>query len=53
MGLGDHGEQPQAPVTVMLPGRPCAPGTPLEAVADPRSQVDEADEENDSLSVFC
>ena len=47
------GLAPQAPVTVMLPGPPCAPGTPLEAVADPRSQVDEADEENDSLSVFC
>ncbi len=47
------GLAPQAPVTVMLPGAPCAPGTPLEAVVDPRSQVDEADEENDSLSVFC
>ncbi len=47
------GLAPQTPVTVMLPGSPCAPGTPLEAVADPRSQVDEADEENDSLSVFC
>ena len=47
------GLAPQTPVTVMLPGLPCAPGTPLEAVADPRSQVDEANEENDSLSVFC
>src|SRR4051794_25631674 len=47
------GLAPQTPVTVMLPGAPCAPGTPLEAVVDPRSQVDEADEENDSLSVFC
>ena len=27
--------------------------TPLEAVADPRSQVDEADEENNSFSVVC
>jgi subtilase family serine protease len=43
----------QTPVTVMLPGPPCAAGTPVEAVADPRSQVDEADEENDSLGVLC
>ena len=34
-------------------GRRCVPGTPLEAVVDPRSEVDEADEENDSLSAFC
>jgi hypothetical protein len=43
----------QTPVTVMLPGAPCAPLTAIQAVADPRSQVDEADEENDSLSVLC
>jgi hypothetical protein len=47
------GLAPQTPVTVMLPGPPCAPGTPVEVVADPRSQVDEADEENDSLGVLC
>ena len=33
--------------------RPLRAGTPLEAVADPRSEVDEADEENDSLSASC
>jgi hypothetical protein len=37
----------------MLPGPACTAGTPIEAVADPRSQVDEADEENDSLGVLC
>jgi hypothetical protein len=47
------GLAPQTPVTVMLPGPLCTPGTPVEAVADPRSQVDEADEENDSLGVLC
>jgi hypothetical protein len=43
----------QTAVTVMVGGRTCAPGTPIEAVADPRSQVDEADEDNDALSAFC
>jgi hypothetical protein len=47
------GLTPQTPVTVMLPGPPCAPGTTIEAVADPRSEIDEADEENDSLGVLC
>ena len=47
------GLAPQASITVMLPGRACTPGTPLEAIADPLSQVDESDEENDSLSSFC
>jgi hypothetical protein len=47
------GLEPQTTVTVMLPGPPCAAGTPLEAVADPRSEIDEADEENDSLGVVC
>ena len=49
------GLAPQTPVTVMLRRRrrACAPGTPLEAVADPRSQVDEADEENNTLSASC
>jgi hypothetical protein len=50
-GLG-----PQAVVTVGVsgpPGRPCSPGEQVEAVADARSDVDEADEENDSLSVSC
>jgi hypothetical protein len=47
------GLAPQTAVTVMLPGPPCAPGTTVEAVADPRSEIDEADEENDSLGVLC
>jgi hypothetical protein len=47
------GLTPQTPVTVMLPGPPCAAGTTMEAVADPRSEIDEADEENDSLGVLC
>ena len=32
---------------------PCSPWERIEAVADARSQVDESDEENDALSVFC
>ena len=47
------GLAPQTSVTVMLPGPPCTPGTTVEAVADPRSKIDEADEENDSLGVLC
>jgi hypothetical protein len=47
------GLAPQTTVTVMLPGPPCAAGTTVEAVADPRSEIDEADEENDSLGVLC
>jgi hypothetical protein len=47
------GLAPQTAVTAMLPGARCLPGTPLEAVADPRSQVDESDEENDSLTGVC
>jgi hypothetical protein len=47
------GLAPQTVVTAMLPGARCLPGTPLEAVADPRSEVDEADEENGSLSAVC
>jgi CARDB len=50
------GLAPQTPITVMTPapkGAPCAPGTPLEVVADARAQVDEADEENNSFSTSC
>jgi CARDB protein len=47
------GLAPQTPVTVMFPGARCAPATSVEAVADPRSEVDEADEENNALSVAC
>jgi hypothetical protein len=50
------GLAPQTPMTVMTPAPSaavCAPGTPVEAVADSRSQVDEADEENNAFSSFC
>ena len=47
------GLAPQTALTAMFPGGRCALGTPIEAVVDPRSEVDEADEENDSLSAFC
>jgi hypothetical protein len=50
------GLAPQTPITLMTPvpqGAPCAPGTPLEVVADARAQVDEADEENNSFSTSC
>ena len=38
---------------MILPAMPCSPWERIEAVADARSQVDESDEENDALSVFC
>jgi len=43
----------QTPITVLTPAKACAPGTPLEVVADARAQVDEADEENNSLDAPC
>ena len=47
------GVAPRASVDVFLPGPPCGEGEALEAVVDPRSEVDEANEENDSLSGAC
>jgi hypothetical protein len=48
------GLDPQTPVTVMTPApSACAASTSVEAVADSRSQVDEADEENNAFSSFC
>ena len=47
------GLEPQTAVDVFLPGTRCAPGTPLEAVVDPLSEVDESNEFNDALSAFC
>jgi hypothetical protein len=47
------GLEPQAAIDVFLPGSQCAPGTPLEAVVDPLSEVDESNEFNDSVSAFC
>jgi len=46
----------QTPITVMTPAarRPaCAAGSTIEAVADARAQVDEADEENNAFSAVC
>ncbi|HEX6026768.1 MAG TPA: CARDB domain-containing protein [Solirubrobacter sp.] len=45
--------EPRSAIDVFLPGQRCAPGTPLEAVVDPLSEVDEANEFNDSVSAFC
>jgi CARDB protein len=50
------GLAPQTPVTVMTQapaGTACAAGTPVQAVADARSQIDEADEENNAVSSSC
>ena len=47
------GLEPQTAVDVFLPGAKCTPGTPLEAVADPLSEVDESNEFNGSVSAFC
>jgi CARDB protein len=50
------GLAPQTPVTVMTPapaGTTCAAGTSVQSVADARSQVDEADEENNAVSSSC
>ncbi|HWK29908.1 MAG TPA: CARDB domain-containing protein [Solirubrobacter sp.] len=43
----------RASVSVRLPAAPCAPGAEISAVADPRSEVDEADEENNAASALC
>ena len=43
-------------MTVMTPapaGTACAVGTQIQAVADARSQIDEADEENNDVSSSC
>lgn len=47
-GLG-----PGQSIDVFMPGPVCADGEALEAVVDPGSEVDESDEENDSLSASC
>jgi hypothetical protein len=44
---------PRASIEVFLPGPPCAEGEALEAVADPGSEVDESNEENDSARARC
>ena len=50
------GLAPQTPVTVMTPapaGADCARRHADQAVADSRSEIDEADEENNAFSSFC
>lgn len=47
------GLAPGEAIDVFMPGAACADGEALEAVVDPGSEVDEANEENDSLSASC
>jgi hypothetical protein len=47
------GLAPGAVTTVVIQGMPCSPGEQISAVVDPRSEVDEANEENDSASLVC
>ncbi len=47
------GLAPQTAIDVFLPGARCPSGTPLEAVVDPLSEVDESNEFNDALSASC
>ena len=47
------GAAPGQAVDVFLPGPRCKAGDELMAVVDPRSEVDEADEDNDTLKVQC
>ena len=42
-----------ASIDVFLPGAACADGEALEAVVDARSEVDESNEENGSLTASC
>jgi hypothetical protein len=39
--------------TVVLSGRPCAPGDVLIATADAGDTVDEHDEDDDTLAAIC
>lgn len=45
--------EPRTSIEVFLPGPRCAPGTEIEAVVDPLSEVDESNEFNGSISAFC
>ncbi|MDA0181477.1 hypothetical protein OJ997_14325 [Solirubrobacter phytolaccae] len=47
------GLAPGESIDVFMPGAACTDGEALEAVVDPRSEVDEANEENDSLTASC
>jgi hypothetical protein len=44
---------PGATTTVVVPGIPCASGEDVQAIVDPLSDVDESNEENNSLDTPC
>jgi hypothetical protein len=47
------GLAPGEVTTVLIQGMPCMPGEEISAVVDPGSEVDEADEENDTAAIEC
>jgi hypothetical protein len=47
------GLAPGEVTTVIIQGMPCSPGEEISAVVDPGSEVDEADEENDTVALVC
>ena len=47
------GLAPGQSIDVFMPGPACKDGEALEAVVDPGSEVDESNEENDSLVASC
>ena len=47
------GLAPGQSIDVFMPGAACTDGEALEAVVDPGSEVDESNEENDSLVASC
>jgi subtilase family serine protease len=47
------GLEPGALTTVTVPALPCVAGEELAAIADPRAEVEESDEENNGLTVSC
>jgi CARDB len=47
------GLAPGEVTTVVIQAMPCSPGEQISAVVDPRSEVDEADEENDTAALVC
>ena len=42
-----------ATTTVFVPGMPCAAGEDVQAIVDPLSEVDESNEDNNSLDAPC
>jgi subtilase family serine protease len=54
LGTQSHlGLAPGESAVVVQAGPPCRRGDLLEAIVDPGARIDEADEENDSLSIAC